>query len=68
MVVSGPPARLASPVVKIIPSVNGNDCPFPVKYPMPLVEPKSVPVSDVMFETSAHELLINTSSINSSTV
>ena len=64
---SGPPASEASPVVNIIPSVNGKESPLPEKYPIPLVEPKSFPVDDIIFETSAQDVLINISSISSST-
>ena len=64
---SGPEASEALPVVNKIPSVNGKEIPFPEKYPIPFVELKSVPVENIIFETSAQELLISTSSTNSST-
>ena len=40
----GPGAFAALPVVKIIPSCNGNSDKDLLKYPIPFVEPKLVPV------------------------
>ena len=68
VVISGPPASEASPVVSIIPSVKGKLRPFPEKYPMPFVEPKSVPVEEITFEISAQEVSIKISSTSSLTV
>ena len=62
--VLGPPARPAFPVVNIIPSVNGNETPSPEKYPIPLLDPKSVPVDEIKLDTLTQGLLIKTSSIS----
>ena len=64
----GPVAKRAFPVDNIIPSLNGKPPLGSKKCAIPLTSPKSFPLLQVIFETSAHKLLIKTSVTNSSTV
>ena len=51
--VSGPGTSFTFPVVKTIPLWNGNEEPFPSKYPIPLSVPKSAPDDQVTLFTIA---------------
>ena len=56
----GPGALELSPVDNKIPSAKGKVEPFLLKYPIPLVDPKLVPVEEVILVMVAHVELNNT--------
>ena len=64
MVLFGPGTLAAFPVDKTIPSSKGNSELLLLKYPIPLTEPKFVPVEVVILVTLAQVVFKNTSSIN----
>ena len=64
IILFGPETLAAFPVDNTIPSANGNSELALLKYPMPLTEPKFVPVDVVILVTLAQVVFKNTSSIN----